>query len=124
MGGQRGGVRLWKVILGDVEKASGNGLESPELGEPQTFEVNDDERLAYRPTGGGGRGWEDFGKESLDVDEDGAPVLLGRYVSVEPLVAYRTEALDVYRTAELHTILRSVLGHIPEKIKEVYLVGL
>jgi len=44
-------------------------------------------------------------------------VLLGRYVSVEPLVAYRTEALDVYRTAELRTILRSVLGHIPEKSK-------
>ena len=29
-------------------------------------------------------------------------MLLGRCVSVEPLVAYRAEALDVYRTAELY----------------------
>jgi hypothetical protein len=27
---------------------------------------------------GGGRGWEDFGKESFDVDEDGMPVLNGQ----------------------------------------------
>lgn len=89
--------------MGDVEKASRDRLERPELGEPEAFEVDDDERLAYGPTGGDGGGWEDLGEEGFDVDEDGAPVLLGRYVSVEPLVAYRAEALDVYRTAELYT---------------------
>ena len=44
-------------------------------------------------------------------------MLLGRYVSVEPLVAYRTEALDVYRTAELYTrteTTRSILRHKTE----------
>jgi hypothetical protein len=32
--------------------------------------------LAYWPTGGGGRGWEDFGEDSFDIDEDSAPVFL------------------------------------------------
>jgi hypothetical protein len=96
-------VRLGKVVLGDVEEAPRDGLEGPELGEPEALEVNDDERLAYRPTGGGGRGWEHLGEESLDVDEDSLPMLLGSNVLIEPLETYRAEALDVYRTAELHT---------------------
>jgi hypothetical protein len=94
--------------LGDVEEASRDGLEGPELGEPEALEVDDDERLAYRPAGGGRRGWEDLGEESLDVDEHGAPVLLWRDVSVEPLVAYRAEALDVYRTPELYDTVPSI----------------
>jgi hypothetical protein len=106
--------------LGDVEKASRDGLEGPELGEPEAFEVDDDERLAYRPTGGDGGGWEDLGEEGFDVDEDGAPVLLGRYVSVEPLVAYRAEALDMYRTAELYATgsVWSILRHHTRKKTE------
>jgi hypothetical protein len=71
------------------------------LGESEALEIDDDERLAYWPTGGGGRGWEDLGEESLDVDEDRAPVFLWGDVLVEPLGAYRTEALDMYGTAEL-----------------------
>jgi hypothetical protein len=114
-------VRLGKVVLGDVEEAPRDGLEGPELGEPEALEVNDDERLAYRPTGGGGRGWEHLGEESLDVDEDGLPMLLGSNVLVEPLETYRAEALDVYRTAELHTTEVSGIGRKPDKD---YLVGL
>lgn len=101
-GGGGRNVRLGKVVLGDVEEASRDGFEGPELGEPEALEVDDDERLAHRPAGGGRRGGEDLGEESLDADEHGAPVLLRRDVSVEPLVAYRAEALDVYRTPELY----------------------
>ena len=124
-----GDIRLWKVVLRDVEKASRDGFERPELGEPEAFEVDDDERLAYRPTSGDGGGWEDLGEEGFDVDEDGAPVLLGRYVSVEPLVAYRAEALDVYRTAELHATGSVVNSPPPHKGKirkgeRFHLVGL
>jgi hypothetical protein len=43
--------------------------------------------LAYWPTSGGGRGWEDLGEDSLDIDEDGAPVFLWSYVLIEPLEA-------------------------------------
>jgi hypothetical protein len=105
--------------LGDIEKAPRDGLEGPELGEPETFEVDDDECLAYRSTCGGGRRWEDFGKERLDVDEDGTPVLLWRYVSVESLVAYRTEALDVYWTAELRTDIQGRLSVAHKKTKKI-----
>lgn len=118
--------------MGDFEEASRDGLEGPELGEPEALEVDDDERLAHRPAGGGRRGWEDLGEESLDADEHGAPVLLRRDVSVEPLVAYRAEALDVYRTPELydaiHAMERSHLSHTRWKDgngkRKAYLVGL
>lgn len=103
-------VRLGEVVLRDVEKAARDGLEGPELGEPEALEVDDDERLAYWSTGGGGCGWEDLGEDGLDVDEDRAPVFLRGYALVEPLGAYRTEALDVYRTAELYTMERSDVG--------------
>jgi hypothetical protein len=89
-----------------VEKAARDGLECPELGEPKALEVDDDERLAYWPTSSGGRGWEYLGEEGLDVDEDGAPVFLWGYPLVEPLGAYRAEALDMYWTAELYTMSR------------------
>ena len=106
------------------------------MGEPETSEVDDDERLAYRSTGGKGGSWENFGEEGFDVDEDGAPVLLGRYVSVEPLVANRAEALDVYRTTELYTYTTERVGQIFRHTRKktgngknregggVYLVGL
>jgi len=93
-----------------VEKAARDRLEGPELGESEALEVDDDECLAYWPTGGGGRGWEDLGEDRFGIDEDSAPVFLWSYVLVEPLGAYRTEALDVYRTAELYTMERSDVG--------------
>ena len=108
--GRGADVRLGEVVLGDVEKAARDGLEGPELGEPEAFEVDDDERLAYWSAGGGGRGWEDLGEDGLDVDEDRAPVFLRGYALVEPLGAYRPEALDVYRTAELYTMEWSDVG--------------
>jgi hypothetical protein len=109
-------VRFGKVVLGDVEEAPRDGLEGPELGESEALEVNDDERLAYRPTSSGGRGWEHLGEESLDIDEDGLPMVLGSDVLVEPLGAYRAEALDVYRTAELHTTEVNGIGRKRTKI--------
>jgi hypothetical protein len=113
--GQWGDVRLGKVVLRDVEKAARDGLEGPELGESEALEIDDDERLAYWPTSGGGCGWEDLGEESLDIDEDSAPVFLRRYMLVEPLGAYRTEAQDMYGTAELqHTMERSDVGTAEE----------
>jgi len=59
-----------------VEKAARDSLEGPELGESDALQIDDDERLAYWPTGGGGRGWEDLGEDSFNIDEDGAPVFL------------------------------------------------
>ena len=108
--GRGADVRLGEVVLGDVEKAARDGLEGPELGEPEALEVDDDERLAYWSAGGGGRGWEDLGEDGLDVDEDRAPVFLRGYALIEPLGAYRPEALDVYRTAELYTMEWSDVG--------------
>jgi hypothetical protein len=103
---RRKDVRLGEVVLRDMEKAARDGLEGPELGEPEALEVDDDERLAYWPTGSGGRGWEDLGEEGLNVDEDGTPVFLRGNLLVEPLGAYRAEALDMYGTAELYTMSR------------------
>lgn len=97
-----------------MEKAARDGLEGPELGQSKALEVDDDERLAYWPTGSGGRSWEDLGEESLDIDEDSAPVFLRRHVLVEPLGAYRTEAQDMYGTTELHTMERSDVGTLEE----------
>jgi len=56
-------------------------------------------------------------------------VLLGRYVSVEPLVAYRAEALDVYRTAELYTRTEMTRSILRRKVRDgngkwFHLVGL
>ena len=113
--GRRGGVRFGVVVLRDIEKAARDGLEGPELGESKALQVHDDERLTYWPTGGGGRGWENLGKDSFNIDEDCAPVFLRRYVLIEPLGAYRTEALDVYRTPELYTMKRSDGGKINRK---------
>ena len=95
-------VRLGKVTLGYVKGTSGDRLERPELREAESFQIDDDERLPYRPTCGRGRGGEDLGEERLDVHEDCAPVLLGCYVAVEPPGAHRAEALDVHGAAELH----------------------
>jgi len=93
-----------------VEKAPRDGFEGPELRKSETLEVDDDERLAYWPTGSGGRGREDFGEDSFDIDENGTPVFLWSYVLVELLGAYPTEALDVYRTAELYAMESSDAG--------------
>ena len=113
-------VRLGEVVLGDVEKAARDGLECPKLGEPKALEVDDDERLAYWSTGGGGCGWEDLGEDGLDVDEDRAPVFLRGYALIEPLGAYRTKALDVYRTAELYTMDRSDVGTDRRRARTVF----
>ena len=99
-------VRLGKEALGYFEGTSGDRLECPELHEAETFEVDDDEYLAYRPTCGRGRGGEDFGEERLDVHEYRAPVLLGCDVAIEPLGAHRAEALDVHGATELQHINR------------------
>ena len=95
-------VRLGKVALGDLEGASGDRLECPELREAEALQVDDDERLSYGPTCGCGRGGEYLGEERLDVHEDRAPVLLGCDVAIEPPGAHRAEALDVHGAAELH----------------------
>ncbi len=93
-----------------MEKAPRDGFEGPELRKSEALEVDDDERLAYWPTGSGGRGREDFGEDSFDIDENGTPVFLWSYVLVELLGAYPTEALDVYRTAELYAMESSDAG--------------
>ena len=95
-------VRLGKVALGDLEGASGDRLECPELREAEALQVDDDERLSYGPTCGCGRGGEYLGEERLDVHEDRAPVLLRCDVAIEPPGAHRAEALDVDGAAELH----------------------
>ena len=123
--GRRTDERLGEVVLRDVEKAARDGLEGPELGEPKALEVDDDERLAYRPSDSGRRGWEDLGEEGLDVDEDSAPVFLRGHLLVEPLGAYRAEALDMYGAAELYTDEKVRRGHRRRRMRAgLYLIGL
>ena len=78
--------------------------------------------MAYWPTGGGGRGWEDLGEGSFDIDEDSAPVFFWSYVLIEPLEGQRAEALDVYGTAELYTTM--VRSDKAGKREKGYLIGL
>ena len=109
----RNDVRLGIVALGDLEEAPRYGLERPELGEPKALEIDDDERLAYGPTGSSRCGRENLDKERLDVDENRAPVLLRRHLLIESLGAYRTKGVDVYRTAELHTTRTNKTRSVP-----------
>jgi hypothetical protein len=96
-------VRLGIVILGDLEETPGDGLECPKLGEPKALEIDNDECLAYRPTGGGRCGRENLDEERLDIDENRAPMLLWSHLTIEPLEADGTKILNVYRTTELYT---------------------
>jgi hypothetical protein len=98
---RRKDVRLGIVILGDLEETPRNGLECPKLGEPKALEIDNDEGLAYRPTRGRRRGWENLDEERLDIDENRAPMLLWGHLTIEPLEADRTKVLNVYRTTEL-----------------------